>query len=156
MSNPDPLWLKGTPGVPGICDRILAALVYWIRIYHDKGIISATCKQNQMMGKEMKVVDVITRRACKIPWRQSDLDYFIKILEAKWPKEIITKDLRRNFPLWANGMPTTNGSGARIIELDWYFEHIVSAYQLLEAMRDGREQKKKQDLASVDLEKISG
>lgn len=152
MNKPDPLWVKGVPGSPSICDRILGTLKHWKFVYH-KGSVSAKRKQNQLFGKEMKVVDVPTRYANKIAWRQSDLEYLIKILEAKCPDWPITKDFRRNFPKWKYGQIVPGGG--RIIEIDLYFQSLCQIISLMEAIRDGKVYTKPEDLADIDLEKIS-
>lgn len=155
MNKSDPLWLKGTLIAPGICDRILVTIKQWILIY-DKGEVSAIRKQNQMRGKEMKVVDVVTRRACKVAWLQEDLSYLVKILEAKAPDWPVTKDFRMNFPKWRNGKLIAGG--ARVLEMDVYFQNVCEILAILEALRDGKfeQREKQQDLSTVDLENIGG
>lgn len=150
----DPMWINGT------CDRIMNVLQYWIRHYED-GRVSATgrylTRPGEMGTATPTEIEVPTRKACKLPWMQSDLDYFIKILEAKIPKGhasyAIARDLRTNFPRWINGrlMP----GGARLIEIDIYFDNLVQIYRLFEAMKTGKADQAIQDLKSVDLEKIA-
>lgn len=145
MNKPDPLWQHGT------CDRLLVTLQKWIMQYHD-GKISATGRyltKPGEMGPQPQEIDVPTRRACDVLWSQSDLDYLIKILEAKVPNWPVTKDLRTGFPRWKNGRIAQGGS--RFITMDVYFSNLVEIYQLLEALRDGKTKEARADLGNVDL-----
>jgi len=147
MNKSDPLWVNGT------CDRIMKTLQRWILSYYD-GVVSATCKRNSKPGPQGIVIEeVITRRACWVAWQQNDLDYFIKILEAKIPTNPNTLDLRRNFPLWKNGriIPNNAGHETRAVLIPIYEEDLKGLYHLMEALYYGKYQEEKPDLTSVDL-----
>ena len=105
----DPLWVSGT------CDRIKAVLKFWYSTY-DAGKVSATRQRLTKpgeLGPQPILVDDVTRRSCKIPWNYYDLEYLVKILEARCsndPKDKfstflsqIAVDLRINLPKWKNG-----------------------------------------------------
>jgi len=151
MNKPDPLWVYGT------CDRIMVALRSWLWNYHS-GTVSATRKyltKPGEMGPQPKEIDVPTRYACEVTWLKGDLDYFIKILEAKLPDNPVTKDLRRCFPLWKNGKLVAYKKEARKITIDLYYEDLIGIYRLLEAMQSGKTTEEKQDLGKVDLSSYS-
>lgn len=148
----DPMWINGT------CDRIMSTLEYWIRNY-DKGTISAEGEYLTKPGQDgpaPHLITVPTRRACKIAWKQDDLDYFIKILEAKLPKNdptyALARDMRANFPKWRYGIICPGG--ARMIVLDWYLDHIAQIYRLLGDMKSGKTKEAREDLSSFDLSKV--
>jgi hypothetical protein len=144
----DKLWVHGT------CDRILLTLRQWIMVYHT-GKVSATGRYLTKPGEvspEPKEIDVPTRYACDIAWTQSDLEYLIKILEAKVPTWPVTKDLRTNFPKWKYGRLIQGGS--RIVTMDVYFTNLVEIYKLIEGMQSGQSQDVKRDLSEVDLSAI--
>jgi hypothetical protein len=146
MNTSDPLWQHGT------CDRIMTTLQKWIRTYRN-GKISATCKRNSKPGPQGIQIEEVTRRyACQVAWKEADLDYFIKILEAKIPTSSpayqIPRDWRRDFPKWKYGRLIQDG--LHIVVMDVYFEDLVGLYKLMEALRDGKLQEKP-DLTTIDL-----
>jgi len=145
----DSLWVSGT------CDRIILTLQKWIMIYHN-GKVSATGRYLTSPGEQgpqPQEIERPTRYACKVAWTEQDLDYFIKILEAKIPDHPVTKDLRTNFPKWKNGKLIHGG--ARVVTMDIYFSNLVELYRLMEAVRDGKT-KETVDLGSVDLSSFTG
>lgn len=145
MNNPDILWVHGT------CDRILITLRQWIMSYHN-GKLSATGKYLTRPGErgpQPQEIDIPTRYACNVAWAQTDLDYLIKILEAKVPDWPVTKDLRTNYPKWKYGRLVQGG--ARLITMDLYFSNLVEIYKLLENMQNGKSTDVRTDLSEVDL-----
>lgn len=147
MNKSDPLWVKG------ICDRILLTLISWAMHYHN-GVVSATRPQQQPpTASGVTVIDVPTRYAVDVAWQQQDLDYLIKVLEARVPTWPVTRDLRSCFPRWRNGKLIPGG--ARVITLDHYFTDVTGMIRLMEALRDGKTKEAGIDLSQVDLSKYA-
>jgi len=148
-----PLWQHG------ICDNILYTLQVWVHNY-DKGKVSATGKYLTKPGERgpnMQQIDVPTRRALKMPWREVELKYFVEVLEKEIPKShetyALVRDLKANLPRWRNGK--LQAGGARIIEIDWYLAHVIQVYRLFEGLKTGKLHAQKPDLGAVDLEQIA-
>ena len=149
----DKLWVNG------VCDNIYITLMYWIRQY-DKGRVSATGRYMTKPGEDGPTpheIDVPTRRSVQLPWRKVDIETFIDVLDKKIPHDhetySLVRDLRTNLPRWKNGRLLPGG--ARLIEMDWYFNHVVQVFRLFEAMKYGKETEGTTDLSSVDLSSYS-
>jgi hypothetical protein len=131
----------------------MIALRSWLWNYHN-GTVSATSKyltKPGEMGSQPKEIDVPARYAVEVTWLKGDLDYLIKILEAKVPEWAVTKDLRRGFPKWKNGKLVPYKKEARTVVMDVYYQNVMEIYRLLEAMQSGKTTEEKQDLGAVDL-----
>lgn len=149
----DKLWTHG------ICDNIMLTLRNWALVY-EKGRVSATGRyltKPGEMGPQPQEIDKPTRRAVKVAWREQDLRKLIEILDAKIPHEhegySLVRDLKTNLPRWKNGQLLSGG--ARIIEMDWYFSHVMQIYRLFEGMKYGKAQEERIDLSTVDLSSFS-
>jgi hypothetical protein len=131
----------------------MVALRRWLWNYH-KGTVSATgtyLTKPGEAGPQPKEIEVPRRYACEVTWLKGDLDYLIKILEAKCPDWPVTKDLRQNFPKWKNGKLVAYQKEARTVVMDLYYENLMEIYRLLEAMQSGKTVQEKPDLGKVDL-----
>jgi hypothetical protein len=147
----DKLWVTGT------CDNIVQILLIWIGDY-PKGRPSATRKYRTKpgeMGAAPQDVDVVSRRAVELPWKEYELEYFYKVLEAKIPKDhetySLVRDLKTNLPRWKNGRLVQGG--AHLIEMDWYLDNVIQVFRLFEAMKLGKLEVVAPDLTSIDLTK---
>lgn len=165
-NKPDPLWQVGT------CDRIYLTLMHWALNY-ESGKKSATNKRMSMpgeVGPEVREIEVVTRRAYSMPWNYNDLEYLVRIMEAKVPTHLCTKDLRRNLPKWKNCplcpahiMVNQKGqrvayslvSPTRMVTIDFYEENVIQMIRLMEAIRDGKTKEARSNLAEVDLSSFS-
>lgn len=159
MSNK--LWVNG------ICDNILTNLQYWVRHY-EEGKITATRRyltKPGELGPAPQEINKPTRKALAMPWRKVELDMLVatldKVIPHEHPTYALVRDLRKNITKWSHipcgmwqGKPLT--LGAKVIEIDWYFNHIVQVYRIFEALKYDLPLDPPKDLASVDLENIDG
>lgn len=149
----DNLWVNG------VCDNILLTLRNWAVVY-EKGRVSATGRYMTKpgeMGPQPKEIDVPTRRAVKVAWREHELKKLTDVLDTKIPHThesySLVRDLKTNLPRWKNGQLIPGG--ARIIEMDWYFAHVMQVYRLFEAMKYGKAEEERIDLSTIDLSSFS-
>lgn len=165
----------------GTCDRIMVILLYWLFNY-EKGQVAKTNQYLTKPGEEgpqPHLKEIITCRACPIPWHNKDLEYLIKILENRaeeWkpfndPDSSIrlsatARDLRAAYPFWNKGKLCQNSivvnrqvfylpNPVRTIEMVFYSEDVMRMYRLLEGMRDGKTKEAGIDLSKVDLASFS-
>lgn len=150
---PNKLW------VHGVCDNILEVLQYWISNY-EKGKITATRRyltKPGELGPAPQEIDKPTRKSLELPWREVDLKKFVEVLDEVIPHNhetyALVRDLKHNLHKWKNGKILPGG--ARKIEIDWYFKHVVQVYRIFEALKYDRPLNPPTDMAEVDLEKIA-
>jgi hypothetical protein len=146
----NPLWING------VGDRTLSKVIYWMNNY-DKGKVCATrqymTKPGQT-GAEVKVINMPTAKAVKVPWQLDELNYLASVLEQARPNWPVTSGFKKDVPRWRNGQLVPTGTGQRLLEMAIYPQELLEIYATLLEVKNGKKAEGSQSIDDVDFESI--